>query len=103
MPDIWGQLAHRKTSRSAAASCPFLDETDGDGIGDSVGGQLIGVEDAVEFSEIGLILSEQRASEDVTQEKNNTDDFVRFEAAGDNFFPRGCELAPISHSLAEGE
>jgi len=22
MPDIWGQLAHRKTSRSAAASCP---------------------------------------------------------------------------------
>jgi hypothetical protein len=22
MPDIWGQLAHRKTSRSAAANCP---------------------------------------------------------------------------------
>jgi len=30
-----------------------MDETDGDGIGDSVGGRLIGVEDAVEFSEIG--------------------------------------------------
>jgi hypothetical protein len=61
-----------------------LDEADGDGVGDSVGGRLICVEDTVELSEIGLVLGEQRASKHIAQEKNNADDFVSLDTAGNN-------------------
>lgn len=43
----------------------FLDEADAHGVGDAVGRRLVGVQDAVEHVELGLILLEQRTRQDV--------------------------------------
>ena len=59
----------------------FLDETDGHGVGDAVGRRFVGVQDAVQLLEIGLILCEKRARQHVAEEENNTDNFMRFDAA----------------------
>jgi len=64
----------------------FLNETDGDSVGDAVRGGFVGIENAIELFKIGLVLSEEGASENVTEEEHDTDDFVSFNAARNNSF-----------------
>ena len=64
----------------------FLHEPDGHGVGDAVGGRLVGVEHHVQQIEVALILLEQRAGEDVAQQQHDADDFLRFHAARDDAF-----------------
>jgi hypothetical protein len=45
----------------------FLNETDGDGVGDAVRGGFVGIENAIELFRIGLVFSEEGASENVTE------------------------------------
>ncbi len=62
----------------------LLHEGDADGVGDAVRGRLVGVEDAVEQVEVGLVLLEQRAREHVAQEQHDAEHLVGLDAAGDD-------------------
>ena len=64
----------------------LFDEADGDGVGDAVGGGLVGVEDAVEQVEVVAVLLEEGSREDVAEEQDDADDFVGFDSAGDDAF-----------------
>jgi hypothetical protein len=64
----------------------LFDEADGDGVGDAVGGGFVGVEDAVEQVEVVAVFLEEGSGEDVAEEEDDADDFVGFDAAGDDAF-----------------
>src|SRR5205085_3386861 len=51
----------------------LLDEAHTDRVGDAVGRGLVGVQDAVQQLEVALVLLEQRAGEDVTQQQDDTE------------------------------
>src|SRR4029077_2772971 len=51
----------------ADGALAFLNESDGHSVGDAVGGGLVGVQDATQLAEIGLVFGEQRARQNVAQ------------------------------------
>ena len=55
-----------------------------DGVGDPVGGRLVGVEDLVEQVEVRLVLLEQRAREHVAQQQHDAQHLVRLDASRDD-------------------
>ena len=77
----------------------FLNETDGDGVGDAVRGGFVGIENAIEFFKIGLVFGEEGASENVAEEQHDTDDFVSFNSARNNSFRK---IAGVSLECFEG-
>ena len=62
----------------------LLDEADGHGDRDAVGGGLVGVEDAVQQPHVAVVLGEQRPREHVAQQEHDAHDLVRLDAAGND-------------------
>ena len=75
-----GQLADRFLLLADDALA-LLHEADGHGVGDAVGGRLVGVEHHVQQIEVALVFLEQRSGEHVAQQQHDADDFLRFDAA----------------------
>ena len=70
----------------------LLDESYGDCIRNSIGSGLVGVQDTVQLFEIGLILCEERTGQHVAQEQNDSNDFVRFHASGNDAFGKVARI-----------
>src|SRR5438552_1977837 len=62
----------------------LLHETHGHRVGDPVRRGLVGVENAVQFVEVFVVLAEQRAGEHVAQQQHDADDFVRLDPPRDD-------------------
>ena len=78
-----GQLAER-VLLLADDPLALLDEADRDGVGDAVGGRLVGVQHPVEQVEVVAVLLEQRAGQHVAQQQDDADDLVGLDAARDD-------------------
>ena len=62
----------------------LLDEADGDGVGDAVGGWLVHVQDPVQHREVVVVLEEQRPGQHVAQQQDDANDLVGLDAARDD-------------------
>src|SRR5215217_2733775 len=62
----------------------FADKAHRHGVGDTVGGRLIGVQDPVQQLEVLLVLLEQRPGQDITQQQHDADDLIGLHPAGDD-------------------
>jgi hypothetical protein len=67
---------------------PLVDEADCHGVGDPVRRRLIRVEHSIEQREVALVLLEQRAGEDVTQQQNDADNLMRLNASRNDALDR---------------
>src|ERR671922_1259860 len=80
-------------------SLAFLNETDRHRVGDAICRWFVGVQDAVEFLEIRLVLCKEGAGKHVAEEQNDSNDFVRFNASRDDAFG---QVSRISLQSLEG-
>ncbi len=62
----------------------FLHETYAHGVGDAIRRGLVSVQDAVQHTEVALILFEQGSRQHIAQQEHDAQDFVRFDAARNN-------------------
>ena len=62
----------------------LLDEADGHGDRDAVGGGLVGVEHAVQHAHVAVVLGEQRPREHVAEQEHDPHDLVRLDAPGND-------------------
>ena len=83
LQDRRGELADRLLLLADDALA-LLDEVHAHGVGDAVGGGLVGVEHLVEHLEVRLVLLEQRAREHVAQQQHDAEHLVGLDAARDD-------------------